>query len=792
MLKKALLIFGCLFWTWQITCQEFSSLWEGHFSFNEIVDVATGTDKVYAASENAVFSFDLLTNEINTITTIEGLSGQSITTIRFSEQFNTLLIGYENGLIELYFTGTDQVLSVVDILERENITPINRRINYFYEYENLIYIATNYGISVYDLDRLEFGDTYFMGDGGSQITVNQITVLNNEIYAACLNNNGVKKADLSNPNLVDFSQWSTVQTGNFLTINTLSTNVYAINTNRSLFRVAPGIPTTILSFSAVPEEAEVSDQYLNVTFSDEVLIYDDQINLVTTFAPNDDFDTRFTSSIINNNEIFIGTQSQGVLSNLIASPSEYLQLLPNGPLRNNGFRIDSGTNALIITYGEFTQALNPFPLNSRGLSYFRQEGWTNIPFDSLLGARVLNKITPNPSNPTEAYVSSFHDGLLVLNNLEPTVLYDETNSGLESLVLPGNPDVSDIRVSGSGFDINGLFWSVTSRVERPLKSFDPNTGSWRSYSFSNVIGDPLTGEIGFFDLEIDNSGTKWIGAYTNGLFAFNESKSEPLKNLSSEEQNLPVPRVTALALDQRNQLWIGTIFGLRVLFNTGGFFEDPFPTLNSIIILEDGIPRELLEDQYITDIEVDGSNNKWVGTVDSGVFYFSPNGQQTIFHFTEDNSPLPSNSINDISIDQNNGKVYFATSRGLVAFLAGGSAPEDNLSEAYVYPNPVRPEYEILGFDNLNDITKGIKIAGLTEDVNIKITDIEGNLVAEAQSRINLRSSTAGYNFAIDGGTAVWNGKNLANNIVASGVYVIMITDLDTFETKVLKLLIIR
>ena len=88
------------------------------FSFNEIVDVATGTDKVYAASENAVFSFDLLTNEINTITTIEGLSGQSITTIRFSEQFNTLLIGYENGLIELYFSATDQVLSVVDILER--------------------------------------------------------------------------------------------------------------------------------------------------------------------------------------------------------------------------------------------------------------------------------------------------------------------------------------------------------------------------------------------------------------------------------------------------------------------------------------------------------------------------------------------------------------------------------------------------------------------------------------------------------------------------------------------------
>jgi hypothetical protein len=189
---------------------------------------------------------------------------------------------------------------------------------------------------------------------------------------------------------------------------------------------------------------------------------------------------------------------------------------------------------------------------------------------------------------------------------------------------------------------------------------------------------------------------------------------------------------------------------------------------------------------------VDGSNNKWVGTLDSGLFYFSPDGQETIYHFTTDNSPLPSNTINDISIDSQNGKVYISTTKGLVSFLSGGSVAEEDLSKAYVYPNPVRPEYDILGFNDLNNINNGVKIKGLTENVNIKITDIEGNLVAEAQSRINLRASSANYNFAIDGGTAIWNGKNLANNIVASGVYLILISDLDSLETKVLKLAIIR
>jgi hypothetical protein len=277
------------------------------------------------------------------------------------------------------------------------------------------------------------------------------------------------------------------------------------------------------------------------------------------------------------------------------------------------------------------------------------------------------------------------------------------------------------------------------------------------------------------------------------VIAYNETISgTPILKIDSETQNMPATGVEALAIDNRNQLWIGTVNGLRVLFNTANVFNTPNPSVNSIIIDERGVPRELLLDELINDIKVDGSNNKWVATLSSGVFYFSQDGQQTIYHFTRNNSPLPSNEVNHIAIDDVNGKVYFATSRGVVAFTSGSSSPEETLGEAFVYPNPVRPEYDILGDNNLNDINRGVKIKGLTENVNIKITDVEGNLVAEAQSRRNLRNSAAGFNMAIDGGIAIWNGRNLANNIVASGVYLILITDLDSFETKVLKLLIIR
>ena len=67
--------------------QEFSSLWQGHFSYNNIVDVVAGNNTIYAAAENAVFNFDPATNEITTITTVDGLSGREITSIYFSNSF---------------------------------------------------------------------------------------------------------------------------------------------------------------------------------------------------------------------------------------------------------------------------------------------------------------------------------------------------------------------------------------------------------------------------------------------------------------------------------------------------------------------------------------------------------------------------------------------------------------------------------------------------------------------------------------------------------------------------------
>lgn len=781
-MKKAIIILLSAICSLQIYSQESSTLWEGHFSYLNIKDIAQGNGKIYAAAENAIFIYDPLTFEIETISTIEGLSGEFITTIHYSENYGIILIGYENGLIDIYIEEEKEVLAVVDIFEKLTIPPDRKRINHFNEYNEVVYISTNFGISVYDLTRLEFGDTYYIGDGGSQTGVKQTAIYNNDIYAACLDNSGVRKALVTSNNLIDYQEWSVIYTGNYEAVEFIGTRLYAVGTNRSIYDISSGgALTPLFNYPSLVVDVKSIDSNLVITTVNQTYIYDENFNLLLSL---DDagFDTNFTSGLVQDGFVYIGSTGFGVLSRDVLNAGEYIEFHPDGPLHNVPFSIQAEYDRLWVTFGNYDGNYNPYPLDSYGISYLKDEIWNNIPFDSVLGARELNDIVTNPINPEQVFIGSFIDGLLELNNAESTKLYNETNSALESLILPGNPNYIDIRVSGLKFDRNGVLWTMTSRAYNPLKSFNPASNQWNSYDFSDIITNALDDDLGFSEIVIDNNQFKFVGSWNNGLIGFNDANGS-IKNISEESNpELPTNSIWSLAIDKRNQLWIGTTKGLRVLYNTSNFFEDEEVQTYPIIILEDGIPKELLEQQYISDITVDGGNNKWIGTVGAGVFYLSNDGQETIYHFTKANSPLPSNNISDISVDSDNGIVYFATEKGLVSFRAGGSSPKDDLAEAYIYPNPVRPEFDA--------DTKKIKIKDISDNVNIKITDIEGNLVAEAESRNNLRYR--GFNLEIDGGTAYWNGKNLAGNKVHSGVYLVMLNDLDSLETRVLKLMVIR
>ena len=559
--------------------QDFSELWTGYYSYFDVRDVVTANNKIFAASENAVFSYDAQTKEFIEYTTVNGLSGQEISTIHYSETYELLIVGYVNGLIEIIFDDGRDVLTVVDIESRTTINSSNKRINHITEFQDVVYLSTNFGISVFNLERLEFGDTFFIGNAGSQLQVNQTAISNGAIYAAT-QTGGLRKGNLSNPNLIDFNNWTTIATGSFFGIASIEENLYAFNANRSISSITNDSLTTVSTLGQNPRDIKVTNTSLVITTRDAVFIYGAALNLMQEIPVDAAFNTGYTSATLSSEYAFVGTANFGVLKIDITNSNLREEIHPDSPLLNRPFAITANNGDLWLTFGDHSLTLNPFPLKSRGYSHLKNGSWVNTPFSEVLGARNLKEAAINPFNSRQIFIGSYHDGILELNNEIPTELYTVDNSGLEPVVTTQR----DTRVSVLKFDSSGLLWSLTNITENPLKSYNPSTNQWNTFSLSQVIEDPFD-NTGFTSLEIGNDQTKWIASQNRGLIGFNtESGRTQIKNLSSEEDNMPSRYVTALALDSNEQLWIGTTNGLRVLFNTSNFFNDTNITAEQIII----------------------------------------------------------------------------------------------------------------------------------------------------------------------------------------------------------------
>jgi len=747
-----------------VVAQDYQDRWVGHFSYVSIKDIVHGNNKMFIAAENAVFSYDLSNHKIKTFSTINGLSGEFITAIHYSDDHKLLIIGYENGLINIIKDGQRNVLKVVDILEKQTIPPDRRRINNFDEHNGNLYIATKYGISVYNLARLEFGDTFFIGNGGSQINILQTTVDEPYIFAAS-ESEGMRRALVDDNGLIDYQNWTTIIGGGFRGVANLGGELYTSNRSNDVLRFTPNGNTNVVQrFSDNILQFRESANLLTITTARSIQVYSPGFISEAEIRNVQEFDLNLLSGNAIGNNVYLGTQKDGLLIVPFDS-ARPTQVLPNGPIRNRPFALDASPGQLWVSYGETDIDFDPFPLSRYGVSHLKDTVWSNTSYEELQQAvnaepTDLIKVTINPNDPKEVYMSSFQFGLLKIVDGEPVILYDETNSPLDKI-----PNDAGTRIYGSQFDKEGNLWFVQSKTDKGLIKLTPS-GQFQKIDLSNYM-NPMT-ELALTKLVLSRENYVFFGSYSNGLYGYNPASGAIKKvGRNAGSGNLPSPNVRALAVDAQNRLWIGTLQGLRVVYSPGSFFQEGVqPESQAIIILENGVAQELLYQQSITDIEVDGSNNKWISTATSGVFYLSADGQETILRFTTDNSPLPTNNVQDIAIDPFTGVVYFATTQGLVAYKGTATAPGEDLSRLHAFPNPVSP-----GFDG------NVTIDGLTAQANVKITDITGNLVFETISK---------------GGSVLWDTTAFGKYKVRSGVYLVLVTTEDYVETKVSKIMIIR
>ena len=743
--------------------------WKGYFSYNDIKDISQSTTQFFAASENALFSKSDATNEIKTTNTIDGLSGQTISSIYHSPAFNRTLIGYENGLLIVVNEADGSIKKIVDIINKQ-LPPNLKKINHFTENDGIAYLSCDFGIVQFNLTTLLFGDTYFIGNNGAEIQVNQIAIFNGFIYASS-NFSGIRRADLTSQNLINFSEWTEINSGSWNGITQVGAELVAMSTGGNLHRFNGTTFQPFIQFSQTSVDLRSGENQLAVTFSNQVRFYNAQLAPILT-VNDTQLDQvilpKFTCATIIGTTVYIGTSENGVITASVTGALDFSYVLPDGPIRNSSFSINASTENLWVVFGGHDARYNPYAYNNLqspalyGISKLAEKQWLNIPASEVLGAKALTDIAINPKNSNEVYISSYFSGLLKLENDVPTMLFTPTNSapnGLQSIEVANNPN--DIRVNNPVFDKAGNLWLTNNLVAKALKVLKAN-GQWQSVSFETILPE-LTSYGG---LVIDKNNTKWV-ASRRGVIGYNENGGAfKVITEGSENGNLPSPDVRTIAIDNRNQLWIGTNKGLRVLSSIDRYNSEGQLTANAIIILEENVAQELLFQQFITDIVVDGANNKWIGTANSGVFQFSSDGQQTLQRFTIDNSPLPSNTINDIDINPTTGEVFFATPQGIVVYKGISTDGSGDLNDVKVYPNPVRP-----GFAGT------VKITGLLDKANVKITDISGNLVHEVIS---------------EGGTIEWDTTAFGKYRVASGVYMIFIAAKDGIETAVKKVMIVR
>ena len=746
----------------QLTFAQNKLSWQGYFSFNEIKDVTEASTTVFAASENALFSKNTATNTIKTTTTIDGLSGQTISALYHSEGFKKTIVGYENGMIIIVNETDGSILKKVDIINKQ--LPANlKKVNHFMEQNGLLYVSCDFGIVQFNLTTSQFGDTYFIGDNGAEISVKQTAYFNGFIYAAT--SSGIRRANSTSLNLIDFSQWAVVNSGDWASIETLDTELIAVNSGGYIHRFNSNIFVGFLQLPQPSVDMRTKNHNLYITTPNSVFVYSNKMVLNRQITNSEVFSNNvtFTCATRVGDLIYIGTKEKGLFSGSLSGGSFFENDTPKGPARNNIFSIDASPNALWTVYGDYNTSYNPYPLDSYGIGKFSTSGWLDIPYEDVFEAKSITRILVNPNNEKQVYASSFFSGLLKIENDVPTVLYNDKNSSLESLKA-ANYNVTDIRINATAFDKSGNLWVTNSRVKNGLKVLKTNA-QWTSYSMATILTNTENTDYG--SLVIDKNGTKWMATNRDGVIGYNETTNTFKKmTFGTDLGNLPIYDVRSLAVDTKNQLWIGTTKGLRVLSSVNSFQTESQLKANPIIIIDDNLAQELLYEQFITSIVVDGANNKWIGTVDSGVFMVSPNGQETKYHFTINNSPLPSNVINDIKINSTTGEIFIATDKGLISFKGISTGANEDLNNVYVYPNPVRPEF-----------SGTVKIAGLLDKANVKITDIEGNLVYEAISA---------------GGTIEWDTTAFGRYKVASGVYMIFISAQDGGETKVKKVMIIR
>jgi hypothetical protein len=740
--------------------------WRTHYSYNNVISVCDADDKIFAANEIDIFSYTKNDETIEKLNKVNGLSDAGISKINYNKSTKTLLIAYSNSNIDIL--RNDTIFNFSEI-KRKQISG-SKAINSIKFVGDSVYLSCDFGIVIFDTRKLEFADTYIIGENSEMIGINGVSFNNSFIFAAT--NEGLYKADKYSINLSDYRNWTKItdipnpdykinQTENIGDIvyasqkqsNTETTIVYKLKND--IWTSFDNELNYVKSISANPD-------FITFANDGKIKVYDkfENSSKALTWYNFEDSSTYIKANFAitdNKNDIWIADKRFGLVSKLSGKSPE--KIMPDGPEKNLCSRLKFADLKIIATHGSSSGV----SWNEGAYSILKEENWKTHYLRNS-DAFEFNSIAVNPSNSEDIYIGSRIGGIYQFKNDIFFKNYDETNSTLQTVL--GYVSISDML-----FDINKNFWVSNWYVPKPVSVLTAS-GNWYSYNFGGLLNNKYAGEM---ILTKDNF--KWLILSQSGIFAFDDVNTPETESDDRYKYFYPITNegetvsqnVSALAEDKDGNIWVGTDNGVVVYYSPSDIFENNNFRADRIQLTtygNDTTEQYLLSTDVVTKICIDGANRKWIGTQNSGLFLVSDNGKNEIHNFNTTNSPLISNTILDLAINEKTGEVFIANEGGILSFRSDATKGGEDFENVYVFPNPVRPDY--------NGI---ITVTGLAENVNVKITDISGNLVYETEAL---------------GGQASWNGKTFSGRKVNTGVYLIFCTNSDGSKTFVTKLLLIN
>jgi hypothetical protein len=756
--------------------------WLDHLPYKTTVSVTASDENVYCATPYSLFYYNKNDNSVNRMTRISGLSDIGISVIGFNKEMNTLLVAYSNANIDL--VKDNAIINMRDIIGSEAITPAEKSINNMMYIGNLAYLSCGFGIVVIDLEKIEISDTYFIGPNGNHLKVLDLTYNDTSFFAAT--ENGIYTADIDSPNLAFFGSWSKDQS---LPDTNATYNAIAVFQGKIFAnKYSEVFDQDTLYYYDNSQWIENPELFVNSDVM-RLKVYNDQLYVVYRyFAYGFDSDlTKITDIWVYNYQsgptlkdltvdegtIWLADEQFGMVKRIDEWTFEFIY--PNGPDNADVYSMSTADNIVYSVPGGRDLSWNSI-YKYASISSLIEGEWNTFDRYDLPAIDTmydLLSVAVNPYNPAQVFAGSWYGGMVELINGQVVNTYGPENSGLDYK----NNELPRCNVGGLAFDESGNLWATSSHANNALSVRIPSSssslGEWHSFNLGTFSSSMELGP-----LMIDSYGQKWIiTRETKPIIVFNDNgtitntSDDRVKELTSATGNgaLPGEKVFSMAEDKDGEVWIGTDEGIGVFYSPNNIFSSGynFDAQRILIPRNDGsgLADILLEFETVTAIAIDGDNNKWIGTDRSGVFHLSPDGQEELHHFTEQNSPLFSNNIGSIAITKD-GEVFIGTSKGIISYRGTASEVNPTFEDVYAYPNPVSPGY-----------SGTIAIKGLVDKTSYKITDISGTLIYSGMS---------------EGGQAVWNGSNFSGRRAQSGVYLVYLTDENGSEKLVTKILFVN